>query len=195
MVNGLSEGVQGFEDLPYVEAEITGITSVYGGKQLVNEGFVKDSVIAELERVPYSVVSFSTHGYFDSNPAESFVLTYDDRLSLDDLERFIRISEFREQPVELIVLSACDTAGGDERAALGLAGIGVKAGARAVLASLWAVNDRSTAVLVPAFFEHLGDGSASKAVALQRAQRAMLRDDRHAHPYHWAAFVLIGNWR
>lgn len=115
LVNGLSESVQGFEGLPYVSAEVEGISSIYGGKQLINKGFVKTKVIEELERVPYSVISFSTHGFFHSNPKESFVLTYDGKLTFDELERFIRISEFRDQPVELIVLSACDTAIGDER--------------------------------------------------------------------------------
>lgn len=194
LVNGLSEGVQGFDGLPYVNAEVAGITSIYGGKELLNEGFVKDEVIKELQRAPYSVVSFSTHGYFDSNPDKSFVLTYDDKLSLDELERFIRISEFREQPLEMIVLSACDTAIGDDRAALGLAGVAVKAGAKSAMASLWAVNDQSTAELVPTFFAKLKESRLTKAQALQQAQQQLLADSRTKHPYYWGAFILIGNW-
>ncbi len=194
LVNGLSESVQGFDGLPYVSTEVEKIASIYGGKQLIDEGFVKSNVIEELKRVPYSVVSFSTHGFFHSNPKESFVLTYDDKLTFDELERLIRISEFRDQPVELIVLSACETAVGDDRAALGLAGVALKAGARSAMASLWAVNDHSTAVLVPAFFEKLKDPALSKAQALQQAQLKLLSDPRTKHPYYWAAFVVIGNW-
>lgn len=128
------------------------------------------------------------------DPASSFLLPYDDRFSLDELDSLIRTSEFREQPVDLLVLSACETAVGDERAALGLAGIAVKAGARSVMASLGAVNDQSTATLVPAFFESLAQPGVSKARALQLAQRKLLAETSTAHPYYWAPFILIGNW-
>ena len=93
-----------------------------------------------------------------------------------------------------MVLSACETAEGDERAALGLAGVAVKAGARSVMASLWSVNDASTAKLVPLFFENLQQPKRSKAVALQRAQQQLLADAEYRHPFYWAPFVLIGNW-
>jgi CHAT domain-containing protein len=93
-----------------------------------------------------------------------------------------------------MVLSACDTAEGDERAALGLAGVAVKAGARSVMASLWSVNDASTAKLVPLFFVNLKNPNLSKAQALQQAQQLLLTDVGYQHPFYWAAFVLIGNW-
>jgi CHAT domain-containing protein len=72
-----------------------------------------------------------------------------------------------------MVLSACDTAEGDERAVLGLAGVAVKAGARSVMASLWSVNVASTARLVSLFFENLKNSTLSKAQALQRAQQLL----------------------
>jgi CHAT domain-containing protein len=87
-----------------------------------------------------------------------------------------------------------DTAEGDERAALGLAGVAIKAGARSVMASLWSVNDASTAKLVPLFFENLKKPNLSKAQALQRAQQHLLADVEYQHPFYWAGFVLIGNW-
>lgn len=194
LASGLSKGVQGFDSLPYVDREVRRISALYDGKQLLNEGFVKDKVIAEMERVPYTVVSFSTHGRIDGNPDKSFVLTYDDRLSLNELGDFVRISAFRDRPVDLLVLSACDTAVGDERAALGLAGIAVKSGARSAMASLWEVNDRSTAELVPAFLARLREPGLSKAKALQQAQQGLLNDPRTSHPYYWAPFIIVGNW-
>jgi CHAT domain-containing protein len=91
-------------------------------------------------------------------------------------------------------LSACATAAGDERAALGLAGVAVKAGARSALASLWFVNDQASADLVGLFYEQLERGDLSKAQALRRAQLALLDDPRYRFPVYWAPFLLIGNW-
>jgi CHAT domain-containing protein len=191
---GLSESVQGFGKLPYVSDEIRGVALLYGGTQLVNEAFLKNRVQAEFKRIPHSIIAFATHAQIHSDPRQSFLLTYDDKITLDELDRFVRTGQFRDQPVELMVLSACDTAEGDERAALGLAGVAVKAGARSVMASLWSVNDASTARLVPVFFEHLKNPNLSKAQALQRAQQLLLADVEYQHPFYWAGFVLIGNW-
>lgn len=195
LLAGLTDAVQGFDALPHVAEEIDRVASIVGGKQLVDRQFSKRSLIDELNRTPFGIIAFATHGEVRGDPTQSFVLTHDDRLSFDELERFIRISEFRDQPVDLLVLSACDTAIGDERAALGLAGVALKAGARSAMASLWSVNDRSTAQLVPAFFKNLSRPAVSKARALQLAQRQLLADPDFAHPYYWAPFILIGNWQ
>jgi CHAT domain-containing protein len=93
------------------------------------------------------------------------------------------------------VLSACQTAVGDERAALGLAGVAVKAGARSALASLWFINDESTALLVAEFYRQLALPANDKADALRGAQLTLLNDERYRHPAYWAPFLLIGNWR
>ena len=91
-------------------------------------------------------------------------------------------------------MSACQTAGGDDRAALGLAGVAIKAGARSALATLWTVYDPATALLVPEFYRQLGDRRLSKAQALRRAQLSVLGDERLAHPAYWSPFLIIGNW-
>jgi CHAT domain-containing protein len=119
---------------------------------------------------------------------------WQEKLDLDRLEDLIGLSEFRSQPVELLVLSACQTAVGDERAALGLAGVAVKAGARSALASLWFVNDASTSQLVSEFYRQLKQPGVTKAEALQSAQIKTLQDPRYRHPGYWAPFLLIGNW-
>jgi len=194
LLAGLSEGVQGFGPLPNVSDEIKSVASLYGGTQLMNESFVKPRIQAEIESKPYSVIAFATHARIDSDPRKSYLLTYEDRITLDELERFVRTSQFRDQPVDLMVLSACETAEGDERAALGLAGVALKAGARSVMASLWAVSDVSTSRLVSLFFENLKNAKLTKAQALQRAQQHLLAEDEYKHPFYWAPFVLIGNW-
>jgi CHAT domain-containing protein len=195
LVGGLSESVQGFEGLPHVDEELGAASRLYEGERFVNETFLKKRVQTALERTPYGIVTFATHARIERDPRQSFLLTYDGRISLDELQDFVRISRFRKEPVDLLVLSACDTAEGDDRAALGLAGVAVKAGARSVMASLWSVSDASTAELVPLFLEKIKDRSASKAQALQSAQRHLLADSHYGHPYYWAPFVLIGNWR
>jgi CHAT domain-containing protein len=114
---------------------------------------------------------------------------------MNTLESLIRPSQYRGRPVELLVLSACQTAAGDDRAALGLAGVAVKAGARTVLASLWFVNDQSTSTLISEVYQELRRASSvSKARALQAAQVKMLNDRRYRHPCYWSPFLIIGNW-
>jgi CHAT domain-containing protein len=133
-----------------------------------------------------------------ATPADSFLLTYDGKLTMTDLDYLLRMGEFRNRQVELLTLSACETAIGDERAALGLAGIAVKSGAKSVVASLWLVDDAATAQLMGSFYRSLdlrGEGAASKAKALRAAQLSMLADPATAHPAKWAAFMMIGNWQ
>ena len=123
------------------------------------------------------------------------MLTFDSKLTLDDLEQLLRPSQLREKPVELLTLSACQTAAGDDRAALGLAGVAIKAGARCAFATLWFVNDQSSATLVSDFYTQLRDHpDISKAKALRAAQVKLLADQRYAHPCYWAPYLIIGNW-
>ena len=95
----------------------------------------------------------------------------------------------------MLVLSACETAEGDNRAALGMAGVAVRSGARSTLATLWAVRDDSTALLMSEFYRNLIQEKSTKAQALRKAQLALLNNSKYNHPYYWSPFVLIGNWR
>jgi len=103
-------------------------------------------------------------------------------------------TRFRERPIELLTLSACETAQGSDRAALGLAGVAVQAGARSALGTLWSVNDVAVAELVSEFYRQLHEQPVSKAVALQRAQLKFIADPSHRHPFYWSPLLLIGNW-
>ena len=104
------------------------------------------------------------------------------------------LSQYRDQPVELLTLSACQTAAGDDRAALGLAGVAIKAGARSAIATLWFINDQASSLLVTEFYRQFQDAKLSKAKALQQAQAQLLADRRYQHPGYWSPFLLIGNW-
>jgi CHAT domain-containing protein len=195
LLNGLSVRVEDFPALLYVDDELAAISEIYGGKQLQNESFRKARLEQELAGNEYSIVHLATHGKFAGKVRDSFVLTYDGRMSMDELEQFVGISWFREDnPVELLTLSACETAVGDDSAALGLASVAIKAGARSALASLWSINDEASSKLVADFYRELQDPGITKAQALQRAQLGLLADLRYQHPVYWSPFLLIGNW-
>lgn len=91
-------------------------------------------------------------------------------------------------------MSACQTALGDNRAALGLAGVAVRSGARSTLATLWSVSDESTVELMSEFYRAIATSEVNKAEALRQAQIALLKNSQFQHPFFWAPFVLIGNW-
>jgi CHAT domain-containing protein len=195
MVNALTESRQGFDALTYVKDEASNLKALYKGSELMNANFNKSNVSKEFTQDSYSIVHIASHGHFDSDVRKTFILTYDGKLSLDEMEQMIRPSQLRDQPVELLTLSACQTAAGDDRAALGLAGVAVKAGARSAFATLWFVNDEASSMVVSDFYKNLHDKTGiTKAKALQQAQVKLLNDPRYGHPCYWAPYLIIGNW-
>jgi CHAT domain-containing protein/Tfp pilus assembly protein PilF len=195
LLSGLSKSVQGFPSLDFVPAELRSIETMYPSETLLNKDFVLPAITRKLTQEQYTIVHIASHGQFNSDAHKTFVLTYDGKLTLNDLEALIRPSQYRGKPVELLVLSACQTASGDDRAALGLAGVAIKAGARSAMASLWFVNDQSTSALISELYHQLSESPpVSKARALQAAQIKMLNDRRYRHPCYWAPYLIIGNW-
>ena len=195
LLGGLSEAVQGFPPLDFVPGELKSIEPLYRSRTLLNQDFVLAALREKLTEEQYSIVHIASHGQFGRDASQTFVLTHDAKLTLNDLEAVIRPSQYRGQPVEMLVLSACQTAAGDDRAALGLAGVAVKAGARSALATLWFVNDQSTSVLVKEVYNQLRQSPGlSKAKALQAAQIKLINDRRYRHPCYWSPYLIIGNW-
>ena len=141
------------------------------------------------------MMHIASHASFGRNVNETFLLTYNKKLNLDELEQLIKQRQSKE-PLELIALSACKTAKGGERAALGLAGITIKAGAKSALASLWEIDDKATAEFVTEFYRGIAQLKLTKTKALQRVQKKFLKhkNESYRHPNYWAAFILIGNW-
>ncbi len=161
---GLTEAVQGFSALPYVASEMETLQRLYGAEVLLNQRFLLPSVDKELQEKPFSIVHIASHGQFDSDVTKTFVLTFDDKLTMDRLEQMVGRLRFREDALELLTLSACQTAAGDDRAALGLAGVAIKAGARSALATLWFIDDQASSELVAEFYRQL---QASSDIASQ----------------------------
>ena len=112
---------------------------------------------------------------------------------MDRLEQVVGRLRFREDALELLTLSACQTAAGDDRAALGLAGIAIKAGARSALATWGALTTRHRRCL-SRNSTRLQNPAISRAKALQHAQLKLLSDWRSEHPTYWAPFLLLNNW-
>jgi CHAT domain-containing protein len=192
--SGITLAVQGFPPLPNVSEELHAIRTLYGGDQLVNQEFVVSRLEDELKAGPFTILHIASHGRFTSDVNDAFLLTFDSKLTMSELDRLIGLFRYRQDPLELLTLSACQTAVGDERAALGLAGVAIKAGARSALATLWFINDDASTRLVSEFYRQLHDAPVSKAVALQRAQLALLQDAVYEHPAYWSPFLLLNNW-
>jgi CHAT domain-containing protein len=193
----LTEARQGFIALPAVEKEIKQISSEVQAQVLLNQQFTRASFQTAIEGKSFPVLHLATHGQFSSNQEETFILTWEDKIGIKDLDVLFQKSKLGiANPIELLVMSACQTAAGDRRATLGLAGFALRSGARSTLASLWSVNDESTSEMMSEFYRQLTrkDSKISKAEALRQAQLAVRKNPLHNQPYFWASFVLIGNW-
>jgi CHAT domain-containing protein/tetratricopeptide (TPR) repeat protein len=193
---GLSSPIEDFSPLTAVEQERDGILSeVPGTVVLLNQEFTAEALQTEIEQAPFQIVHLATHGEFSSDRNKTFIRALDRRINVDELNRILQTREVQPNPIELLTLSACQTAAGDERAALGLAGVAVRAGARSTLASLWSIDDQSSAFLMIEFYRQLVDNPAlSKSQALRQAQLALVNHPNYNHPSYWAPYVLLGNW-
>ncbi|MBH8554029.1 CHAT domain-containing protein [Nostocaceae cyanobacterium CENA357] len=185
-----------FAPLPGIESEVQLIASAgVSTTNLLNQNFTSKALENEVNTSPFNVIHLATHGQFSSRAENTFILAADGPINVTQFDTFLR-GQDETQPgvVELLVLSACQTAAGDNRAALGLAGAAVRAGARSTLASLWQIDDESTALFVGSFYRGLKDGNITKAEALRRAQLQLLKHPNYHAPSFWSAYVLIGNW-
>ncbi|NEO44109.1 MAG: CHAT domain-containing protein [Moorea sp. SIO4A3] len=149
----------------------------------------------------YSLIHLATHGEFNSNPKDTFIITDDKGEEKNSYS--ININEFGEifqtrgqnQAIELLFLSSCRTADGDKRAVLGIAGIAVKFATSSTIAPLWYADQLSSISLVEEFYKQLvKNKGVSKAEALKLAQKSLLESGEFdkSTPHHWAPFVLVG---
>ncbi|OUL29789.1 hypothetical protein BV378_05255 [Nostoc sp. RF31YmG] len=185
-----------FSPLPAIKSEVDLITKAgISTTSLWDQQFTSSALEKEVNTVPFNVVHLATHGQFSSRAENTFILAADGPINVTQFDSLLRSrDESKPQAVELLVLSACQTAAGDNRAALGLAGAAVRAGARSTLASLWQIDDESTAIFVGAFYQQLQEGKVTKAEALRHAQLKLLQHRNYNAPSFWSAYVLIGNW-
>ncbi len=205
------------KSLPAVPVELNAIaTQLWSGKAFLNEAFTLAKLKQARADEPFGIIHLATHAEFlPGQPSDSYIQLWDTKLPLNQLRQL----SWNNPPVELLVLSACGTALGDEQAELGFAGLAVLGGVRSAMGSLWAVSDEGTLGLMTEFYEQLKQAPI-KAEALRQAQLSMLKgevrvegnqlvtsrgrfplppnltqqgDINFAHPYYWSAFTMIGN--
>ncbi|NJM99372.1 MAG: CHAT domain-containing protein [Phormidesmis sp. RL_2_1] len=192
---GLTEARHGFSPLTYVKSELAQIEAEVPGEVLLDQQFTVEALQREVRSRSFSIIHLATHGQFSSDPNQTFVLAWDRPIQVNELDNFLRTREAnRPDPVQLLILSACETAAGDKRAVLGIAGVAYRAGARSTIASLWNINDESTAVLMNAFYQALADSPLTRADALRQAQLALLQNPKYQRPMYWAPYILLGSW-
>jgi filamentous hemagglutinin family protein len=207
--------VNSLAPLPGVPIELNAINQIRGGNIFLNENFTLNN-LRQNRRPEQRIIHLATHGSFSGDKTTSFIQLWGtERLTLDQIRR----SGFGTPPVDLLVLSACETALGDRESELGFAGLAVTSGVRSALASLWQVSDEGTMGLMAEFYQQL-QTTTTKSEALRQAQLAMLRgevrleggslvtpkgnfalneelqklgDRTLTHPYFWSAFTMIGN--
>ncbi len=186
----------GVSPLPGVTDELAAIEKLKpDATLLVNEDFTAEALRRKLQGTPFTTVHVAAHAVFQGSSETSYILTEKGKFSLDMLEASVKSSQFQDDPIalDLLVLSACKTASGNDQSALGLAGVAVKAGARSAIGALWEVSDPVAVDLMPTFYENLENPSTTKAKALQQAQLYLLHNTEYKDPFFWAPFLLIGN--
>ena len=215
----LAMGASVFTDLPPlpgVEVEISTITpKTLPGKAMLNRDFTVKNLRAQHDENSYDLIHLATHAEFNSGkPKNSYIQFGDTKVSLDKIDRL----GLNNPPVDLLVLSACQTAVGNKQAEFGFAGLTLQAGVKTALASLWSIDDAGTVALMSEFYQNLASGEM-KAQALRQSQIAMLQGQIYldkdrlrsargtidlpptliknqydlSHPFYWAGFSLIGN--
>ena len=198
-----------YHALSNIQEEISEVQKLFPQyKYFVDKEFQPSNVEQELKQNIYPIIHIATHAQFGTIPEDTFLVAgrrnenYPDneKLTIDELEIALRQIKGGSRAIELLTLSACETAFGDDRTALGLAGVALQSGVRSAVASLWTVSDASTSVLVSEFYSNLKSGK-SKAEALQAAQIKLIKatedpeiNNPYENPYYWAPFILIGNW-
>ena len=189
------EGRPLFEEIKFLKAELEAIAAIPGIKVsnfVLNDQFNLKTLEEEFKTGNYSVIHLKSHAQFSSNPSETFIVAFESLIRPNSLRNLLQLaSQNRGEPIDLLVLSACSAAKGDDRAVLGLAGIATLTGARSTLSALWDADDEFNTRFMQVFYQELAEPEATKAKALQAAQKQL----RGEIPKRWANYVLVGDWR
>ncbi|OGA68559.1 MAG: hypothetical protein A3G81_16325 [Betaproteobacteria bacterium RIFCSPLOWO2_12_FULL_65_14] len=180
--------------LPGVKDEIEALGRVTRNQTLFNQNFTVAALQHELGAEDHGIVHIASHGFFGGTAETSFIMAFDDVVTMDGLQTLLRSEAKQKNPIELLTLSACETAEGDDRSPLGMSGAALKARANTVLGSLWPVSDQAAKIMMNTFYQGLSGEGITKVKALQKAQRQLIDSADMQHPFFWAPFVLIGNW-
>ena len=188
LVFGLTVSTNGFPALTNVQQEVNSIAKFIDVDLFLNKKFVRENFQKQLDST-YPIVHLATHAKFGGSSESAFIQAFDQEISLTELET--TLSKL-PKPIELLVLSACETAAGNNRSILGLAGIALRTNVNSVLGSLWAVNDAQTANLMEDFYQNLSieNENLNESEALRAAQLEQIEQPL-GHPGIWSGFIVV----
>ncbi|MFI3198044.1 MAG: CHAT domain-containing protein, partial [Methylococcaceae bacterium] len=178
--------------LPGVNDEVKSLQKDIENTTMLNQSFTYGGFKESVGSGEYSIIHIASHGYFGKSADDSFVMTYDQLLKLGDFQSLLSSDKIKKNPIDLLTLSACQTAAGDDRALLGFSGMAIKTNALSAIGTLWSVDDVATAKFMDVFYANLT--TLSKAQALRHAQLFLLTKDELKHPHYWSPFIMVGNW-
>lgn len=192
LIFGLAAEIPPFDPLPYVKNETQAVQNILGRKRFLDKNFTVESLEKQIQEQGYPIVHIATHGLFAGTARQTFLQAFDRQISLKEFERVLR-NRSQKNPINLLTLSACQTAAGDNRATLGIAGLAARNGISHVVASLWAVNDRDILPLIEDFYTILKQPGISEIDALRKAQLNYLLNGSTNQPSIWANFILVSS--
>ncbi|NES42999.1 CHAT domain-containing protein [Moorena sp. SIO2C4] len=194
LIAGVSESRQGYSPLPFVEVEVKKISSMIPSSILLNQDFTGKALENALNSSYFPIVHLATNGEFSSE--DTFILAWDKKITAKEFEKLLHSKKHKKSnPIELLVLSTCEIAQGNNQTPFGFAGVALRSKIRSIVGTLASVDDQSTAELMVQFYQEFTQRNVTKAEALRRAQLSMLKKYEFSHPYYWAHFVIIGDWR
>jgi len=182
--------------LPGAGREVSNLGKLLPGTELLDSQFTLNAFKTAIATGHYQVLHIASHGYFGGSADTSFIMTYDELLTMSQLQGLLTGQRTtHENSIDLLTLSACETAEGNERAPLGIAGAAIKARAHSIVGSLWAVDDDSARRFMEQFYRGILVDHLSRAEAVRQAQLSLIADANTSRPFFWAPFTLIGGWR
>lgn len=193
LMGGLTATRQGISAIPEVKQEISQISQIIPTQVLVDEEFTNQALQEKLNNSSWSIVHLASYSQFSSHAEDTFVLTWSDRLKINDFSK-LESKQHNQAGIKLLVLTACNSVGEDSRTILGLTEIAICSGARSIVGTVRLMREPSTVNLWQEFYRLLTQGNISQAEALRQAQISLLRNPQSQHPYYWSSFILVGNW-
>jgi CHAT domain-containing protein/uncharacterized protein HemY len=194
--------VKKFSRLEYTGTEVEKISSLFrngSADVYLRNDATEENVKKGGELKKFNYIHFATHGYINEEKPDlsSLVLT---RGNSSEEDGFLQATEIFNLNLnaDLVVLSACQTGLGKLIRGEGMVGLTrafMYAGTPSIVVSLWSVSDMSTAVLMGEFYKNLIKNKLTKTDALRKAQLTLIAGGKYAHPFYWAPFILIGDWR
>ena len=175
--------------LPYVKEEVTNLVNITESNSFLDREFNLDNFVRETQKDKYNVIHIATHAKFSGTAQQTYLEAYEKKITLRELEQILN-QRPRDSTLELLTLSACETAVGSNRAILGLAGVAIRSNVDNIMGSLWSVSDLEMASVTSDFYRYWLQDKLTKSEALRQAQINLIKKPDF-HPAIWSSLILI----